>query len=105
MRKRIAEAHKKASQGGSSEVQQRLDDCFLIAKLCTSTVFMIVDRPPLLKHMKTLVNLKNGLPICSRRHGGRGHHPGTCRCFFCSVAIFVMNDLVVKPLSLTSASL
>jgi hypothetical protein len=25
--------------------------------------------------------------------------------FFCSVAIFVMNDLVVKPLSLTSASL
>lgn len=62
MRKRIAEAHKKASQGASSEVQQRLDDCFLIAKLCTSAVFMIVDTPSLLKHMKTLVNLEMGYP-------------------------------------------
>lgn len=82
MRREMLKHINRLHTGGSSEVQQRLDDCFLIAKLCTSAVFMIVDRPPLLKHMKTLVNLKNGLPICSRRHGGRGHHPGTCRCFF-----------------------
>lgn len=66
MMTRNAGAHEMAAQGGSSKVQQRLDDCFMMAKLCTFAALMTIDRPLLLKFMNTLVNLKMGYLYLAR---------------------------------------